>query len=165
MYRLQLQDDMRPSIGAYGLKEAVTPHLDQLAKEGVMFTRAHIQFSYCAPSRNSFMSGRRPDATKVWNFNNHFRQIGKDWIALPEQFVTNGYLVTGVGKLYHPGVPPNFDQPRSWSATAPDGSAWPYMEQGNVNGTNLASCGEDHCCGAKDPHYCLRDLEPGESLL
>jgi arylsulfatase A-like enzyme len=46
---------MRPSIGAYGLPEAVTPHLDQLAKEGVMFTRAHIQFSYCAPSRNSFM--------------------------------------------------------------------------------------------------------------
>ena len=82
-----VSDDMRPSIGAYGLKEAVTPHLDQLAKEGVMFTRAHIQFSYCAPSRNSvsaaapqpcqllpasdrrcgqFMSGRRPDATKVW---------------------------------------------------------------------------------------------------
>ena len=48
-----ISDDMRPSIGAYGLKEAVTPHLDQLAKEGVMFTRAHIQFSYCAPSRNS----------------------------------------------------------------------------------------------------------------
>jgi hypothetical protein len=50
-----ISDDMRPSIGAYGLKEAVTPHLDQLAKEGVLFTRAHIQFSYCAPSRNSFM--------------------------------------------------------------------------------------------------------------
>ena len=122
--------DMRPSIGAYGLPEAVTPHLDQLAKEGVVFTRAHIQFSYCAPSRNSFMSkwpnllvnslhsteilldtpvasnnaraytgGRRPDATKVWNFNNNFREqgVGKDWITLPEHFVTNGYLVTGTG--------------------------------------------------------------------
>lgn len=52
----RVHTDMRPSIGAYGLPEAVTPHLDQLAKEGVMFTRAHIQFSYCAPSRNSFMS-------------------------------------------------------------------------------------------------------------
>ena len=49
-----LPADMRPSIGAYGLKEAVTPHLDQLAREGVMFTRAHIQFSYCAPSRNRY---------------------------------------------------------------------------------------------------------------
>jgi hypothetical protein len=52
---VRVREDMRPSIGAYGLKEAVTPNLDQLAKEGVMFTRAHIQFSYCAPSRNSFM--------------------------------------------------------------------------------------------------------------
>eukprot|EP01052_Picozoa_sp_SAG31_P007258 SAG31_NODE_344_length_17385_cov_58.217575_7_plen_189_part_00 len=50
-----ISDDMRPSIGAYGLKEAVTPHLDRLAKEGVMFTRAHIQFSYCAPSRNRYV--------------------------------------------------------------------------------------------------------------
>ena len=43
--------------------------------------------------------GRRPDATKVWNFNNNFREqgVGKDWIALPEHFVTNGYLVTGTG--------------------------------------------------------------------
>ena len=42
-------------------------------------------------------SGRRPDATKVWNFNNNFREkgVGDKWIALPEHFVTNGYLVTG----------------------------------------------------------------------
>ena len=167
-----ISDDMRPSIGAYGLKEAVTPHLDQLAKEGVMFTRAHIQFSYCAPSRNSFMSGRRPDATKVWNFNNNFREkgVGKDWIALPEHFVTNGYLVTGTGKLYHPGVPPNYDQPRSWSPTSPDGVPWPY-DDGHANATNKngtdmnPACKDSGCCGATDPHYCLRDVQPGSFLL
>lgn len=136
-----ISDDMRPSIGAYGLKEAVTPHLDQLAKEGVMFTRAHIQFSYCAPSRNSFMSGRRPDANKVWNFNNNFREkgVGDKWIALPEHFVTNGYLVTGAGKLYHPNVPPNFDQPRSWSPKAPDGSPLPYLPR-TTNVSQHLSC-------------------------
>ena len=47
-------------------------------------------------------SGRRPDATKVWNFNNNFREegVGKEWIALPEHFVTNGYLVTGTGERH-----------------------------------------------------------------
>ena len=42
------------------------------------------------------------------------------------------YLVTGTGKLYHPNVPPNFDQPRSWSLSAPDGTPWPYLNNGEV---------------------------------
>jgi len=39
--------------------------------------------------------GRRPDANKVYNFNNHFREanVGENWTALPEHFVKNGYLV------------------------------------------------------------------------
>ena len=39
-----VSDDMRPSLGAYGLPEAVTPSLDKLAAEGILFTRAHVQF-------------------------------------------------------------------------------------------------------------------------
>ena len=42
--------------------------------QGITFARAYIQYSYCSPSRNSFMSGRRPDATKAWSFVNHFRE-------------------------------------------------------------------------------------------
>ena len=96
--------------------------------------------------------------------------MGDKWIALPEHFKTNGYLVTGTGKLYHPGVPANYDQPRSWSTEAPDGSPWPYLNQGEVNGTNKKDsphCGEagGNCCGAKDSHYCLRDLEPDTFIL
>jgi hypothetical protein len=32
------------------------------------------------------MSGRRPDATKSYNFLNHFREeaVGANWTALPE---------------------------------------------------------------------------------
>eukprot|EP00656_Telonema_subtile_P007510 TRINITY_DN13522_c0_g1_i2.p1 TRINITY_DN13522_c0_g1~~TRINITY_DN13522_c0_g1_i2.p1 ORF type:complete len:562 (+),score=89.18 TRINITY_DN13522_c0_g1_i2:201-1886(+) len=130
-----VSDDFRPSLGAYGVEEARTPHLDKLAGEGVLFTSAHVQFAYCLPSRNSFMSGRRPDATKVWNFNNNFREpgVGDKWTALPEHFKNNGYLVTGAGKLFHPGSPPNFDQPRSWSAISPQGEKWPYIDGAHAN--------------------------------
>ena len=111
-----ISDDFRPSSGAYGNTYARTPHLDRLAKEGTHFRAAHVQFAYCAPSRNSFMSGRRPDATKVYNFLNHFREsgVGDEWVALPELFKKAGYLVTGANKLYHEGLPPHFDLPRSW---------------------------------------------------
>lgn len=60
-----VSDDYRPSTNKYGVTASVTPNLDKLAETGILFRHAYIQFSYCAPSRNSFMSGRRPDATKV----------------------------------------------------------------------------------------------------
>ena len=48
---------MRPSVGPYAIpgqpSPYSTPTLDKIAAEGITFTRAYIQFSYCAPSRNS----------------------------------------------------------------------------------------------------------------
>ena len=55
--KLGAQDDMRPSVGPYAIpgqpSPYSTPTLDKIAAEGITFTRAYIQFSYCAPSRNS----------------------------------------------------------------------------------------------------------------
>jgi len=60
-------DDLRPQIGPYGMAETMTPNLDAFAKGAAVFQRAYCQMAVCSPSRNSFMSGRRPDKTKVWN--------------------------------------------------------------------------------------------------
>eukprot|EP00056_Hartaetosiga_gracilis_P012982 m.210119 g.210119 ORF g.210119 m.210119 type:complete len:630 (+) comp13779_c2_seq20:127-2016(+) len=160
-----IADDMRPSLGSYGLPEAVTPNMDRLASEGLLFRHAYVQFAYCAPSRNSFMSGRRPDATKAYNFLNHFREkgVGANWTALPELFKNNGYLVSGSGKLFHTALPPHFDEPRSWSQFSPSGDPWPYVNVGKPNGTN--ECAEK-CCGSNDTaHYCLYDFKDNGGLL
>ena len=108
-------DDMRPSQGVYG-EPVVTPRFDELGATGTVFSRAFANFAWCSPSRNSFMSGRRPDRTRTWDFGTHFRLgRGAGWTALPEYFKAHGYFVTGAGKLYHKGNPPNFDGARSWS--------------------------------------------------
>ena len=60
-------DDLRTELGAYGISSAVTPNIDKLAREGVTFDRAYCQQSVCGPSRNSFMTGRRPDRSRSWN--------------------------------------------------------------------------------------------------
>jgi iduronate 2-sulfatase len=80
-------DDMRPSIGAFNFSMAHTPNMDQLAATGLVFKRAYVQYAFCAPSRNSFMSGRRPDTTRVWNFMDHFREegVGAEWLSMCEQ--------------------------------------------------------------------------------
>ena len=113
-------DDLRPQLNkAYGQSQMVTPHLDKLAASSLVFDRAYTNFAICSPSRNSFMSGRVPDKTRVWNFINYFRQSGvdgpDDWLSFPEFFKSQGYVVLGHGKMYHPGKPPNNDEPKSWT--------------------------------------------------
>ena len=54
----------------------LTPNLDALASQSVVFDRAYVQVSLCGPSRNSFMTGRRPDVTRVYSFADHFREQG-----------------------------------------------------------------------------------------
>ena len=44
--------------GAYGNPVAKTPFLDALAKEGTLFTQAHVLHTQCAPSRHAIVTGR-----------------------------------------------------------------------------------------------------------
>eukprot|EP00056_Hartaetosiga_gracilis_P020655 m.20779 g.20779 ORF g.20779 m.20779 type:complete len:732 (-) comp8620_c0_seq2:146-2341(-) len=68
-------DDLRPELHLpYDQALMNTPHIDKLAGESMVFERAYCQISVCSPSRMSFLSGRRPDITKTYNFINHIRQ-------------------------------------------------------------------------------------------
>ena len=55
----------------------VTPNIDRLGKQGMVFSRAYCQQAICGPTRNSFLSGRRPQRTKSWNFVDSFREVGQ----------------------------------------------------------------------------------------
>lgn len=53
--------DVRFNAAHFGVTtDAVTPHLDQLAQEGVMFTQAYVSHPFCGPSRMALLSGRMP---------------------------------------------------------------------------------------------------------
>ena len=115
-------DDFRPEIfESFDQKYVHTPNIDKLVKESMIFQSAYCQQAVCVPSRNSFMTGRRPDTTQVWNGlgNAHFRITGPDWISLPEHFKEHGFTTLGGGKTYHPNKPPNWDEPKSWSQNKP----------------------------------------------
>jgi len=50
-------EDMSANLGCYGDKNAVTPHLDGLAKQGVRYTHAFAVAPVCAPTRSSLITG------------------------------------------------------------------------------------------------------------
>ncbi len=106
-------DDLRNALACSGDPIAKTPNIDGLARQGMLFDRAYCQEAVCNPSRQSLLSGRRPDAIKVWNMTSHFRKTTPGTVSLPEYFKQHGYFTESIGKIYHGAV--NMGDPQSWS--------------------------------------------------
>ena len=118
-----MSDDMRPNIQSYENSNSDvirqpymhTPNLDLLASEALQFNNAYCQLPLCAPSRTSFLTGRRPDTTRVTSINPYWRHISGNFTTIPQFFKENGYRTVGGGKIFHPGVGSGNDDPISWS--------------------------------------------------
>lgn len=103
-------DDLRPELGCYGEKAVLTPNLDALAEQSLVFDHAYCQQAVCMSSRNSMLSGLRPDERKIWTN----RDVRKDLLDLdffPGHFRSLGYHSVGIGKIAHN----SWEDPRCWS--------------------------------------------------
>jgi choline-sulfatase len=88
------------ALPAYGNRVAVTPHLDRLAAEGVVFDAAYCNSPLCAPSRAILMSGRLPSSTGAFD----------NAVEFPSQMPTfahylraDGYRTILAGKMHFCG--------------------------------------------------------------
>ncbi|MCM2373570.1 sulfatase [Aporhodopirellula aestuarii] len=105
-------DDLRPELGCYGSPIAVTPHLDALAADGLLFNRAYCQQAICRPSRASLMTGARPETTGLFHNYVSLRELQPDIVTLPQHLIANGYETVYMGKIFHQG---DNDEENSWS--------------------------------------------------
>jgi len=136
-------DDLRTEVGAYTTTHDIfTPAMDRIAARGVTFDRAYAQQALCNPSRASFMTGRRPDTTQIWNLNDNWRVKHQLWTSLPGQFLAAGMLSLGAGKTYHDTVQNGlkdgvfeYDHARSWSP-----EALPYRNPCWTQGIDCSGC-------------------------
>ena len=114
-----LADDLGyGELGVYGQKIIETPHIDELANNGMIFTDHYSGSPVCAPSRSVFITGQHTGNTPIrgndewtergdtWNYQAMFddpslegqRPIPKNTITIAEVLKSAGYVTGMVGK-------------------------------------------------------------------
>ena len=86
-------------LGAQGVdKDIRTPHLDQLAKDGVRFTRGYVTAPQCVPSRAGVITGRYQQRFGVEDNNKGPLPLSE--LTIAERLKPAGYLSGWVGKCH-----------------------------------------------------------------
>ena len=101
---LFVTDDQSPDAGCYGNPVIKTPHLDQLAQDGVRFTQAFCTTASCSASRSVILTGIYNHANAQYGHlhsYHHFRTYD-NIKSLPVRMTAAGYRTARIGK-YHVG--------------------------------------------------------------
>ncbi|MEQ2008801.1 MAG: sulfatase, partial [Limisphaerales bacterium] len=107
-------DDLKPLLGCYGAPVIKSPNIDRLAARGRIFERAYCNQAVCAPSRNSLMTGLRPQTIGIYDLPTHFRQAAPDAVTVAQYFMRHGYRTEALGKIFHVAHG-NHDDAASWT--------------------------------------------------
>ena len=102
-------DHAAHAIGAYGgrLSElGMTPNLDKMAAEGLLFENAFCNNAICTPSRASIITGQFSQTNRVFDLD-HKLDIEKQY--LPIELKKLGYSTAVIGKWHLKNEPANFD--------------------------------------------------------
>ncbi len=116
-----IADDLNCDLGSYNHPQVISPFIDKLASNGVLFDNAHNQYPLCGPSRASLMTGMYSDQTKITQNNVLLRTTVPDVITMGQRFRQQGYRSVRIGKIYH------YDNPSSiGTSSADDIYTWDY---------------------------------------
>ena len=113
-------DDLRPELNLYGANHIISPNIDKLADQSLVFNRAYCNIPVCGASRASLLTGIRPTRNRFLNYKTRADVDVPNAVSLPKFLKQNGYVTISNGKIYHN----NED----------DDSAWNYrwFPEGNI---------------------------------
>lgn len=96
-------DDLRTQLGCYGQSQVISPHIDRLAAEGLLFKRAYCQVPVCGASRASLLTGIRPDhaSGRFTHAGSRADQDAPQADTLGAHFQKHGYETLSNGKVFH----------------------------------------------------------------
>ena len=99
-----ITDDESPTLGCYGDPLAVTPAIDAIARDGLIFRNAFATTASCSASRSVVMSGVHNHRNGQYGHQHHFHKFASFYdvvgLALPRVMARAGYRTAHIGK-YH----------------------------------------------------------------
>jgi arylsulfatase A-like enzyme len=102
-------DHAYQAIGAYGGRLApsnLTPNIDSLARDGMIFNRAYVGNSICAPSRATLLTGKHSHLNGKLDNRGPFNH---DQPQFQKLLGRSGYQMAMIGKIHLPGKMQGFD--------------------------------------------------------
>lgn len=97
-------------LGCYGQEKIMTPNIDKLASEGMLFTQAYAGSSVCASSRSSLLTGFHNGHNRIRDNLPHGVYLRPDDFTIVELLKQAGYRTGGIGK-WGLGVPGSWGLP------------------------------------------------------
>ena len=97
--------DLGRYLGAYGHPDVCSPRLDQLAAEGILFTRAHATAPLCSPSRGSLFTGRYPQSNGLLGLAHHGWEYRTGVRTLPQLLSESGWHTALFGMQHETSFP------------------------------------------------------------
>tara|TARA_Y100000385_G_scaffold287563_1_gene352080 strand:+ start:891 stop:3482 length:2592 start_codon:yes stop_codon:yes gene_type:complete len=140
-------DDLRPELGCYGTDHIISPNIDNLAKEGIVFDRAYCQMAICMGSRKSLMSGYRPTFDNQMYDRGPLKDNVPDALTLNQHFQDNGYETVNIGKIYH-----DSDDDKGWTRNFRDIKG-PWGSKGYTKAESQKIDAEAKLHGGKGPPF------------
>jgi len=106
-------------LSCQGAKDMHTPHIDQLASQGMSFTQFYANCTVCSPSRASLLTGRYPDMVGVPGVIRQFEDntwgyLSKEVSLIPELLSSRGYHTAMIGKWHLGFESPNTPNDRGF---------------------------------------------------
>ena len=118
-----LADDLGyGELGCFGQKRIQTPHLDQLAREGMRFTQAYAGATVCAPSRCCLMTGKHGGHAFIRG-NREIKPEGQE--PMPADTFTVAHLMKQAG--YATGLIGKWGLGKPDSDSTPDKMGFDYF--------------------------------------
>lgn len=155
-----IPDDMSAHFSCYGETAIETPHLDRMAENGVMFTRAFVTAPVCSTNRSAFITGMYQTSIGA---HHHRSGRGKIKIHLPEGvelvpklFQDAGYYTSIAGWPIKSGRLGKTDYNFEWDESVYDGADWsgraegqPFFAQIQSRGGKLRGSNFDDYAGIR----------------
>jgi arylsulfatase A-like enzyme len=100
-------DHAYQAISAYGYGINNTPHIDQLAKQGILFRNAFVTNSLCAPARAAILTGKYSHLNGIKG--NGGERFDGSQVTFPKVLQQSGYQTALIGKWHLESDPTGFD--------------------------------------------------------